>query len=305
MDKEALGKVGNTISLPAFALFPVICYVITKRWEREMEIPRLAFRVSRALVILLAIAAGYFYIIPRLWFRAGTSALDRALIRVIIHPVLFESASLTLRIFVRSTDFGPHANQAMVPVILNPQLLLSSLYGRFLIASSGSYYVTIAISLCVGAIECILRLSSGKRDWCWFRLFKGKEYADAMTYDPPKLALRARLVALDAIIEWYAIITGSIVQYLFVSSAGVSVTFSRMLANIFGQLAIEILVTAVISILEERYAKVPVRREWWGRGRSPRFFWGHFISLSIYTLFTIATLMDPTSASFLTFSEAS
>jgi hypothetical protein len=305
MNRVLTKHVGNALTLPLFAIFPFFCFFITRRWEREMSIPNFPFRVSRAYLIILGTAVAYFFIVPRLWFRKGATVVDHAFIRIVMHPILFETASLTVRVFSRSTDFGPHASAAMIPILVAPHLILSSLYGRFLIAASNSFLVTMAFSLMVGAIECALRLSSGKRDWLWFRLTKGKEHADSMLSDPPKLAFRARLVALDAIIEWYSIITGSIVQYVFqyVNDSGGSVTFGRMLANIFGQLAIEIVVIAVISVLEERYAQVPVRREWWARGNQKVFFWGHLIVILIFSLFTLGTITDPQSDSFLKYRE--
>jgi hypothetical protein len=286
-----------------FFAYPFTCYYITKRWEREMEIPRFAFRVVRAFLIIIGTAGAYFYIVPRLWFRKGATVMDHALIRVVMHPVLFESASLAVRVFSRSTDFGPHADATMIPVLVVPHLILSSLYGRFLIAASNSFAVTMAFSLMVGVIECALRLSSGKRDWLWFRLTRGKEYADSTMSDPAKLALRARLVALDTMIEWYCIIMGSIVQYVFqlTSSASGTVTFERMLANIFGQLAIEIVVMALLGFLEEKFAAVPVRREWWARGKAFSYFGGFGLSIAIFTIFTVVTLTDPRGDSFLAF----
>ncbi len=269
-----------------------------------MLIPNFPLRVSRAYLIILGTAAAYFFIVPRLWFREGATIVDHALIRVVMHPILFEASSLAVRIFSRGTDFGPHANEKMIPILVSSQLLMSSLYGRFLIASSSSFLITMAFSLVVGAIECALRLSSGKRDWLWFRLTKGKEYADSMLNDPPKLAFRARLVALDAIIEWYSIIIGSLTQFLFAAAGeDVKTSLRRLAASIFGQLAIEIVVIAVISVLEERYAQVPVRKEWWARGKRMPYFWGHFCLIFIFTLFIVVTLTDPQSDSFLQYRD--
>lgn len=302
MQKHALGqpltkKFPSASSFTLFISFPVVCYWITKRWEVEMQLPRLSRRTSVALSVFVVNVVVYFFVLPRLWYRKGVTTLDRVIIRVVLHPILFEIANLTLRVYVRNTDFGPRGNTSMSPLFVTPVLVLSSQYGRFLIAAASRYYETIILALVVGAIECSLRLSSGKRDWILYRIFKGREAADAILNDPPKRAFRARLVALDAIVECNSIITGSVVQYVFqyASTEGEGVSFGRLLANIFGQLAIEAVVSTTIAILEEREAKVPVRKEWYerGGGNTRVYFWGHGLMCVNLFFYFVTSLTAP------------
>jgi hypothetical protein len=292
-------QLGSAVTIPAFFVFPPACYFISKRWEVEMAIPQLAFRVSGAYLILLVVAMAYFVIVPIMWFREGATVVDRALIRVLMHPILMESACLAVRVFARGTDFGPQANQALIPIFLSPLLGLSSLYGRFLIAASNSFLITLAFSVMVGVIECSMRLTCGKRDWVWFRFTKGKEYADVMARDPERLAFRARLVALEAMIEWFAIVAGSVAQHLFSAERpGVG----HLLASIAAQVGIETVVITVIGALEETYAKVPISKEWQERGSRKAYFWSHLSEVLIFTVFTIVTISDPLSDSFVKYS---
>jgi hypothetical protein len=246
--------------------FPIVWRFQAARLPAISGIPGLVKSITLACIMLVVTSAFYFFIIPRLWFSGGAGAGTRAGIRIVVHPLLWEAAFLFHRMAARRWDDSEDQGvRSRLALFVMPVTVLSGVWGRILISSSGSLLVTLGISLVVGILEVSLRLSSGFRDKIVIRLIKGAEAANAM--HRKSAALRANLILLDLIVEQAAVISSSITQYELGGAGSSTHSGGRLVLSIFVQLAIEIFVGAACIIFEERQG-VPITKVYRERFRA-------------------------------------
>jgi hypothetical protein len=155
------------VAIISFLMFPLVTYLGSRAVERRVAAGSgIARRTVAAYMGLLAIAFGYFWIVPRLWFARSMTDGGRIAIRLVLHPLFFETANFFVRAHVRGTDFA--ANPSRVVYISVPGTVLAGLYGRFLVATSSSTAITLGLAAALSVIEVTLRLSVGARDrWAY------------------------------------------------------------------------------------------------------------------------------------------
>jgi hypothetical protein len=95
------------------------------------------------------------------------SDIERALLRLIVHPILWEGGQTITRISSRQIQLRKETNNPRVYYAL-VNIAIASLYGRFLVSGLNSSAATLILSAFLGLEEVLLRLTMPVRDR-WLR----------------------------------------------------------------------------------------------------------------------------------------
>jgi hypothetical protein len=248
---------GTRIGSMATGVFVVLTvvpvfYFISRPAERMTGIPRLALRTVKAQGVIIACVVIYGLLVPRLWFAPWMTDAGRIGVRLIVHPMLFETANFFLRSLARSEDFGGDPSRVLFLVL--PGVFFNGIYGRFLVAASSSTAITVILAVALSAMEIGLRISVSARDHLLHRLIHGKSSAKRVFSTVQARRLRADLVSIEEAVEVASITIAAPLTVLFdvsVSGAGAS-TPARAATDAALQLAIEAVTDLIVTVSEER-----------------------------------------------------
>lgn len=124
-----------------------------------------------ALVVFL-----YTFIFPSV-FLSASSEVERAVLRLIAHPLAMELMligwRLTSRFLRDSYDADPYRCAYLGSVLFS----VSALYGRFYVSSMQTFEGQILVSIATALEDAVLRVSIATRDSLIYRVFSSKETA--------------------------------------------------------------------------------------------------------------------------------
>jgi hypothetical protein len=305
---------------PAFSLLAVSfaatwLFFACRYLERKLGLTSLRKVHIGSISLLLIAGLIYYNLLPPL-FLSLEEDWQKALVRIFLHPLIFETCYATTRLVALSvTELPPGASLAWPTMIVG----LGSLFGRFLISSLGSTGATVGVSLALGFEEVLLRLSIQWRDrrvakiLGRFRRFRGcKGRGTAVEphkatprtalkredYDNRRAILYSDLAAVDIVGEISSIVVSGVMLWLY---AGVP--FSRAALDTFMQLIIELFVDWCTVMIETSHGLLVV--EAWSaknhaRNRvkgylSPAVRWAIFVTLlmSIMSMYVSSELFKP------------
>jgi hypothetical protein len=229
-----------------------VFYLTSRPAERITGIPRLALRLVKAQGMMIVCVVAYGMIVPRLWFAPWMTDAGRIGIRLVLHPLLFETANFFTRSLARSEDFGGDPSRVLFLVL--PGVFFNGIYGRFLVGASSSTAITVILAIALSATEIGLRISVSARDHLLHRLIHGKSSAKRVFSTVQARRLRADLVSIEEAIEVAAIVATAPLTVLFdvsVTGAGAS-TPARAATDAVIQIAIEAVTDLIVTVSEER-----------------------------------------------------
>jgi hypothetical protein len=135
--------------------------------SRETCDKRVRVMIPATFVLYLVVVAIYYFFVPSIFSGAG-SEMSRAAIRILLHPVLFEVATLYGRHTVRQLSADVPSPDALWTMVL-PIMSLNSLFGRLLMFTMSTLEWTIVTTVLLAALEISMRLTTARRDRLVFR----------------------------------------------------------------------------------------------------------------------------------------
>ena len=210
--------------------------------------------ISTAVVAFI-----YYVMIPRMMMQL--SVYGQAAVRLFLHPLIYEVCIAVSRFATRAEM--PKSDARLIFFIF-PPMLLSSIYGRFLLMSGSPVFVY-AITVVLGLFELALRLSVRQRDEAMYRLKHGKSAAKQIMSMPRATRMRCMIIAAEMCVENTSIIVASAVIGFFgttIASGDSAPTAVGVLFQCLFQLFIEIIVDAIALLVEGRWARLPVYGVW-------------------------------------------
>eukprot|EP00163_Fabomonas_tropica_P008860 TRINITY_DN18627_c0_g1_i1.p1 TRINITY_DN18627_c0_g1~~TRINITY_DN18627_c0_g1_i1.p1 ORF type:complete len:545 (+),score=125.09 TRINITY_DN18627_c0_g1_i1:136-1770(+) len=251
-------------TVPAFLITALSCFVVAHFMHKKYQVEWIRLRFMIGTMTVLIVAVVYFFILPPIWLSADSDQL-RFVIRIVLHPLIFEVAGFSTRWVLRSMT-GNHPGSSYILMVL--LLTFSGIYGRFLVAAMTSTTWTLITAVVLSAEEIFLRLSVGTRDRWISRLFKGSE-STAFRFDTIRaVRLRSDLLYMDIILENMSIIISGVTLFVFKNNitsqvgAQVDTETSRFVRDVAIQLALELVTDSIVLMLEAKRFNVPVVEAW-------------------------------------------
>ena len=245
-------------------------------WLALAAIVRRRLKVGIMLSIVIPQLVGfsvylaYSFALPFAW-EAMNQDWQRALFRLIVHPLIFELAMFLVRMGMRHM---PEAHPSFQYILVIYFQMLSSLYGRMLVSSTESASWTVIMSVVLSVQEVALRLSVGWRDRTLYRWVVAKrrrrnevvrvadEREELIFRTPRSLRLRGELVTQDQIFEGVGIIAATAALILFPTTvSSTQLTPERVATSFAIQWTIEY-ITDLLVMLIEVLLGVPVLAAW-------------------------------------------
>ena len=229
---------------------------------QKAKVYRWAFPTPQIVLVVLAFV--YFTVLPPIW--VSVSPVMRAVLRLVVHPIVFEIAMIVGRICIRK--YPSIRNERVLFPVISIQLL-NSLYGRFLLVTMGSTLVTVLATIGLALQELVLRLTVRQRDWVVYRLLRNSsERTKSILNSPSSRMLRSSVICSEIIIENLSIVLSTVIilaNRLTLVENEELVVSSILLSGLF-QLALEIIVDYICVHVELKAFQLPVLRVWRMRG---------------------------------------
>jgi hypothetical protein len=306
---------GPVFSLLAVTFCMTWLFLACRHLERTLGLSSLRKVHMSSIIFLLVAALIYYNILPPL-FLGFEEDWQKALLRIFLHPLIFETCYAITRLLALSvTELPPGAALAWPTMIV----VLGSLFGRFLISSLGTTAATVGVSAALGVEEVLLRLSMQWRDrrvariLGRFRRFRGcgAGAAAVVPHDlTPRTVMKRQdnvnrravlysdLAAVDIVGEIASIVVAGVMLWLYVG-----VPLSRAALDTFMQLIIELFVDWCTVMIETSHGLMVI--EAWSaknhsRNRvkgflSPAVRWAIFVTclMGILSMYVTAELFKP------------
>jgi len=147
-------------------------------------------------VSISAWASVYILLVPE-WFFGSSSLAMKAMVLVVIHPLLTETFFGGLRALSRLYQV-PYRTLAcwFVP----PYIFLQTL-SRLLLTTLVDANHVLILSLGLLATEVLMRVTMLDRDYLYYRIFRGKAHADEMIKHPRNRRLKADVLNIEMVAE--------------------------------------------------------------------------------------------------------
>lgn len=207
----------------SFAGLLVGLYISGRMWERSAEIFRYARHSALWASLLIILLLLYVSIVPILFLNSGSDT-ERALLRLCLHPLIFETFAFATRCFSRHLRDAHNAKH--LEILLLSANFLASLYGRFLVANLSSRSAQFYTTFLLAGIDALLRVAITARDVAlWYRPRYGSAVARNIVATDRRTGYHSLVVLVDEIAEAAAIIV----------AAGIVVTFRVSVSEESGQ----------------------------------------------------------------------
>lgn len=172
----------------------------------------------------------FFIYLSRLpkYFMQTDSEILRIVIRLVVHPLLFEIVHATHRIAIMF--YPKHLSEKRLSVFIVPTAIVANLLGRFLVASmyvltpnstpqertphptnhkpqTTNHRETVwgatLLTVLLGIEEIVMRLTTPVRDFLYLRLMFGYERASSLSSNPSNQHIKGDIINVDMLAEFY------------------------------------------------------------------------------------------------------
>ena len=233
---------------------------------QKAKVYRWAFPTPQIVLVVLAFV--YFTVLPPIW--VSVSPVMRAVLRLVVHPIVFEIAMIVGRICIRK--YPSIRNERVLFPVISIQLL-NSLYGRFLLVTMGSLTATIITTILLSAQELLFRFTVPHRDYLIYRMLR-KAVPDIreILRTERSVQVRSRLILAEIFLENASIF----ISVAFIAFGTITLERSEdldaigLVVSTLVQLASEISVDYICVHVELLYFRLPIISVW--RERYDKYF---------------------------------
>eukprot|EP01006_Ploeotia_vitrea_P009888 TRINITY_DN24891_c0_g1_i1.p1 TRINITY_DN24891_c0_g1~~TRINITY_DN24891_c0_g1_i1.p1 ORF type:complete len:448 (+),score=29.60 TRINITY_DN24891_c0_g1_i1:93-1436(+) len=236
----------------------IMCYNLKKA---GYESPTAEIRRVIFAILYNAVLFGFYSEWWMEWVWGWQSDVAKMIARVVVHPLIWETALFTGRMAARQVKLAKDAN-----LIVIPAQMCSALSGRIVITSFNRIEYTIATALIVGLQEICLQLTKKERDWFVCRVLYSKERR-AKIFAEANPHLSWMTFNDHMILETSGIWTAPFMSALYQPDVNKLELFIQAAASLLVEIAAD---STVIAIT--RYMKKPVVEIWYSLDRF-RYFW--------------------------------
>lgn len=204
--------VGFMIPITVFLVPMALTYWSGKRTETVLGVTHIGRALALYVFVTNCVGIMYIAVIPPLFFNVD-SDWRKALMRLLLHPLMFEIVLLSGRVlgrYMRDKSGFVHCHIYVFFVQFT-----GSYWGRFLVANMDTQAGSILLGLALSLQDVLLRLTIVYRDyWIFYRPLYGKDAGRKIVKQDIDTGFRDHLLILDDIGESAAIITSGLMVYL-------------------------------------------------------------------------------------------
>lgn len=225
---------------PSFIMGTVSIWCVGRATRRYLRFPRFHWYCFCQTAVNAIIFFLYLSWLPS-WFLSASTDGERLVIRLIVHPFMFEVAHAANRVAVMM--YPRHMSEKRLSVFVVPAYVMSNLLGRFLVSSMDTWWGTFALTALLAMQELLWRTTTAVRDYIYCRIFFGRSDAERMAFNDATRHVKADVLAIDQTAEFFGIFLSPPIVWLYkLQSPGEDGYASTLVLSILMQLFLEVLV---------------------------------------------------------------
>eukprot|EP00003_Mantamonas_plastica_P014258 TRINITY_DN2473_c0_g1_i1.p2 TRINITY_DN2473_c0_g1~~TRINITY_DN2473_c0_g1_i1.p2 ORF type:complete len:233 (+),score=63.63 TRINITY_DN2473_c0_g1_i1:883-1581(+) len=154
--------------------------------------------------------------------------------------------------------------------VLMPNTILATLHGRFLVANMQSTEGTLVVSIALGVIEVLLRLTQTQRDEFFYKWRYGREQAERMMHHPRSMRVSSDFIVLEEFVESLGILCSGAIAYLWKmatdSANPRAPTLETLVISVVIQYSTELVVdvlTPLMGVMSSMHTHVEGESDFW------------------------------------------